>query len=57
MKYAELKDIDLVIQVLKQLKDKLKVQESYALKLIETSINRVILELEDMKQYTEIDTE
>lgn len=48
MKYAQSKDVNLAIQVLRQLRDKLKTQDSYALKLIEPSINRVILELEDM---------
>lgn len=48
MKYAEPKDVNYTIQILKQLKDKLKMQESYALKTLEPSINRMLLELDQM---------
>jgi hypothetical protein len=48
MKYAEPKDVNYTIQILKQLKDKLKMQESYALRLLEPSINRMLLELDQM---------
>lgn len=48
MKYAEPQDVNYAIQILKQVKDKLKMQESYALKKLEPSINRMLLELDQM---------
>lgn len=48
MKYAEPKDINYCIQILKLAKDKMVMNDSYATPKIVPSINRVILELEDM---------
>lgn len=48
MKYAEPKDINYTIQILKVAKDKLIMNQSYAENKIVPSINRMILELEDM---------
>jgi len=55
MKFAEPKDVNMTIQVLKQLKDKLKMQQSYSIKIMEPSINRMLLELEDMLKVKEYD--
>lgn len=54
MKYAEKNDVNYCIQILKFARDKLKMNESYAEKKITPSINRMILELEDMLTYTEL---
>jgi hypothetical protein len=48
MKYAETKDVNYCIQILKVARDKLKANESYAEAKLTPSINRMILELEDM---------
>lgn len=46
--YAEPKDIQYTIQILQLAKDKLKMNESYALSKLEPSINRMIMQLEEM---------
>lgn len=51
MKYAEPKDVNYCIQILKLAKDKLIINESYAEQKIVPSINRMILELEDMLKW------
>jgi len=48
MKYAEPKDVNYCIQILKLAKDRLKINQSYAERKIVPSIDRIILELEDM---------
>lgn len=47
-KYASNKDIHFCIQVLKMARDKLNMTESYTKIKLVPSMNRVILELEDM---------
>jgi len=51
-KYAEPKDIQYCIQVLKLARDKMQMQlsDSYSAQKMLPSINRVILELEDLSK-------
>lgn len=48
IKYAEPKDIHYTIEILRASLDKLKMNESYALSKLEPSINRMIMQLEEM---------